>query len=397
MDQVTRIEEPSQPAPRGFALLALGFRPFYLLAALCGAAGVVPWVAVLEGRLERVSYLSGQPWHLHEMVFGFAFAVVTGFLLTAGRVWTGKPTPTGAALALLAVHWIAGRVLLVTGPAAAAALVDGLFPFVVAAVLARAIFGSRNERNYFVVLLVAGLGVANLVFHLAVAGALMIAPHESVRLALYLIIVLVVVMGGRVVPSFTGNALPKAIITRRPVLDRLSIAATLIALGADALGLGAWTVAPAALAAAMLHAIRQAGWAPLATLGRPLLWSLHAGHAWLPVGFVLLALASLDLVARSVPIHAFGLGAMGGMIIAMITRTALGHTARPLVAGRADTAAYVLVHAATAIRVAADFASPSWYVPLLGASGVMWSVAFLLYFAVYAPRLARPRLDGKPG
>lgn len=392
-----RIEEPSKPPPRGFALFALGFRPFYLLAALCAAAGVVPWVAVLEGRLARVSYLSGQPWHQHEMVFGFSFAVVTGFVLTAGRVWTGKPTPTGAALALLAVHWIAGRVLLVTGPAAAATLVDGLFPFVVAAVLARAIFGSRNERNYFVVLLVAGLGVANLVFHLAVAGALMIAPHEAVRLALYLIIVLVVVMGGRVVPSFTGSALPTAIITRHPVLDRLSIAATLVALGADALGLGAWIVAPAALAAAMLHAIRQAGWAPLATLGRPLLWSLHAGHAWLPVGFVLLALASLDLVARSVAIHAFGLGAIGGMIIAMITRTALGHTARPLVAGRADTAAYVLVHAATAVRVAAGFASPTWYVPLLGASGVMWSVAFLLYFAVYAPRLAQPRLDGKPG
>jgi uncharacterized protein involved in response to NO len=397
MDRVIRIEEPSQPPPRGFALFALGFRPFYLLAALSAAAGVVPWVAVLEGRIERVSFLSGLLWHQHEIVFGFAFAVVTGFLLTAGRVWSGRPTPTGLALALLAAHWIAARVLLVTGPATLAALVDGSFAFVIAAVLALAILGARNERNYFVVLLVAGLGVANVVFHLAVAGALMFGPHEAIKLAFYLILVLVVVMAGRVIPSFTGNALPKAIIRRRPTLDRVSVAATLVALGADAFALGAWLVAPAALLAAVLHAIRQAGWAPLATLKRPILWSLHAGHAWLPIGFALLALASLGVVAPSLAIHAFGLGAVGGMIIAMITRTALGHTARPLVAGRADTTAYALVHVATAVRVAAGLAPGAGYVAVLGVSGVMWSVAFLLYFAVYAPRLMQPRLDGKPG
>jgi uncharacterized protein involved in response to NO len=177
----------------------------------------------------------------------------------------------------------------------------------------------------------------------------------------------------------------------------VSVAATLVALGGDAFAFGAWLVAPAALAAAVLHAVRQAGWAPFATLRNPILWSLHAGHAWLPVGFGLLALASLGVVPASVALHAFGLGAMGGLIIAMITRTALGHTARPLVAGRADTAAYVLVHAAALVRVAAGFAPASGYVPMIGVSGVMWSAAFLLYFAVYAPRLVRPRLDGKPG
>jgi len=390
MEGMIRIEEPSQPPPRGFALFALGFRPFYLLAALCAAAAVVPWVAMLEGRLERVSFLAGPLWHQHEMVYGFAFAVISGFLLTAGRVWTGRPTPTGPALALLAAHWIAARVALVTGPAVLAALIDGAFPFVVAAVLARAIFGSRNERNYFVVVLVCGLGAANVVFHLSVVGAIAIAPQEAVRFAFYLVMVLVVVMAGRVIPSFTANALPKAIVTRRPGLDRLSVALTIVAFGADVLGLGPWGVAPAAIGAAALHTIRQAGWAPI-------LWSLHAGHAWLPVGFVLLALASLGVVSPSVAFHAFGLGAMGGLIIAMITRTALGHTARPLVAGRSETAAYVLVHAATVVRVAAGLWPGPGYVALIGVTGVIWSAAFLLYVAVYAPRLARPRLDGKPG
>jgi len=397
MDSMIRIEEPSQPPPRGFALFALGFRPFYLLAALSAAAAVVPWVAMLEGRIERVSFLAGSLWHQHEMVYGFVFAVISGFLLTAGRVWTGRPTPTGAALALLAAHWIAARVALVTGPAVLAALIDGSFPFVVAAVLARAIFGSRNARNYFVVVLVCGLGAADVVFHLSAAGALAIAPEEAVRLALYLIIVLVVVMAGRVIPSFTANALPKAIITRRPGLDRLSVALTIVAFGADVLGLGPWGVAPAALGAAALHAVRQAGWAPFATLGRPILWSLHAGHAWLPVGFALLALASLGVVSPSVAFHAFGLGAVGGLIIAMITRTALGHTARPLVAGRAETTAYVLVHAATVVRVAAGLWPGPGYVALIGVTSVIWSAAFLLYVAVYAPRLVKPRLDGKPG
>jgi len=397
MEGMIRIEEPSQPPPRGFALFALGFRPFYLLAALWAAAAVVPWVAMLEGRVERVSFLAGPIWHQHEMVYGFAFAVIAGFLLTAGRVWTARPTPTGVALAVLAAHWIAGRVALVTGPAILAALIDASFPLVVAAVLARAIFGSRNERNYFVVLLVAGLGAADVVFHLSAAGALRVAPEEAVRFALYLILVLVVVMGGRVIPSFTANALPKAAVSRRPTLDRLSVALTILAFGADVLGLGPWMVAPAALAAAALHVVRQAGWAPFATLGRPILWSLHAGHAWLPVGFALLALASLGVVSPSVAFHAFGLGAVGGLIIAMITRTALGHTARPLVAGRSETAAYLLVHAATVVRVAAGLWPGPGYVALVGVSSVIWSAAFLLYLAVYAPRLVRPRLDGKPG
>jgi len=397
MEGMIRIEEPSQPPPRGFALFALGFRPFYLLAAACAAAAVVPWLAMLEGRVERVSYLAGPVWHQHEMVFGFALAVVTGFLLTAGRVWTGKPTPTGVALALLAAHWIAARVALVTGPATLAALIDASFPFVIAAVLARAIFGSRNQRNYFVVLLVGGLGATDVAFFLSATGALPIAPEETIRFSLYLILVLVVVMAGRVVPSFTANALPRAIVSRRPALDRLSIALTIVAFGADVLGVGPWAVAPAALAAAALHLVRQAGWAPFATLGKPILWSLHAGHAWLPVGFVLLALASIGVISPSVAFHAFGLGAMGGLIIAMITRTALGHTARPLTAGRSETAAYILVHAAAVVRVVSGLWPGPGYVALVGVSGVIWSAAFLLYLAVYAPRLVKPRLDGKPG
>jgi uncharacterized protein involved in response to NO len=387
---VIRIEEPGPAAPpRGFALFNLAFRPFYLLAALFGALSVLLWVATLHG-LRWHGYLAPTLWHQHEMLFGFALAVIAGFLLTAGRVWTGRSTPEGWPLALLAALWLAGRVLLYTGPAPAAALVDGAFAFVVAAVMARAIVGAHNTRNYFIVALLCALGAANVAFHLE--------PGElPVRAGLWLVMVLVIVMAGRVIPAFTGNALPKAGVVMRPLLDRVALALSLAAFAANLLSLGGALIAPLAVLAAALHAARQWGWAPLATLGRPILWILHLSHAWIPLGFALLALESLGMVGKGVTLHAFGAGAMGGLIVGMVTRTALGHTGRPLAVGRAEVAVYVLVHLGAAVRVLASLAPGPNYYAVVAVAGVLWSAALLIYFAIYLPRLSRPRLDGKPG
>lgn len=383
-----RIDEP-KPAPRGFALLNLAFRPFYLLAALFAALSIGLWMAVLQG-LPWGGYLPPVLWHQHEMLFGFALAVIAGFLLTAGRVWTGRPTPEGLPLGLLALLWIAARVLMFSGPASLAAMVDGAFPFVLAAVMARAIFGAKNSRNYFVVALLCAVGAANIAFHLGY-GAL------PLRATLWLVMTLVIVMAGRVVPSFTANALPRAGVVIQPRLDRAALALTVATFGADLLLPDAAFAAPLALAAAVLHAVRQWGWAPLATRDRPILWILHLSHAWIPLALLLLALSELGIVPQQAPLHAFGAGAIGGLIIGMITRTALGHTGRPLATGRAEVAAYVLVHLAAALRVIAGLATGASYPSLIAVSGALWSAAFLVYFAAYLPRLARPRLDGKPG
>lgn len=384
------IEEPTAARrPRSFALFNLGFRPFYLLAALFSAVAIAVW-AVAFARGGSFGYLPPSLWHQHEMVFGFALAVIAGFLLTAGRVWTGLPTPDGLPLALLVLHWLAARVLLYTGPAPLAAVVDGAFPFVLAAVMARPILGSRNARNYFVIVLLCALGAANVAFHLGF-GAL------PVKAALYLILTLVLVMAGRVVPAFTASALPRAGVVRTPRLDYASVAISVAVFVADLLDLGAIGVAPLAFAAAVLHAMRQWNWKPFATHGQPILWILHVSHAWFPAAFLLLALSSLGLVAAEVPLHAFGAGAMGGLIMGMITRTALGHTGRPLAAGRAETAAYLLVHAAAALRVLAGVTPVIGYTQLVAVSGALWVAAFLIYFAAYAPRLFSPRIDGKPG
>lgn len=395
MPRLIPIAEPVPPAPatpREFALFSLGFRPFYLLAALFSAASMIAWLAVLEG-MEWRGYLPAHAWHQHEMVFGFAFAVMAGFLLTAGRVWTGLPTPQGASLALLVAHWAAARALLYSGPGPAAALVDCAFPFVLAAVMARVIVASGNRRNYFAIGVLLLLGLANLGFYLELAGLDAWTPGTSVHAALFLTVTMVVIMGGRVIPSFTANALPTAgVVVRSPRLDMATLAMTIIAFAGVLAGLPEWFNAPNALVAALLHLARQARWAPLATWRRPILWILHASHAWIPAGLVLLAMAEQGFNPLSVALHAFGAGAIGGMIIGMITRTALGHTGAPLRARWPEVAAYLLVHVAAFARVAAGLL-PARYDELLSVAGHLWALAFIVYAIAYAPRLllaARP-------
>jgi uncharacterized protein involved in response to NO len=392
-----RISEPTQaPPPGGFALFALGFRPFYLLAALFSAVAVLVWLAVLRGQPWH-GFVSPLAWHQHEMTFGFALAVVAGFLLTAGRVWTGLRTPQGIALSLLVAHWLLARVLMFTGPALAAGLVDGSFPFVIAAVMAWVIVASRNWRNLFVVGLLVLLGVANVGFHLEHAGMLRLPADLPVRAALFLVLFLVVVMAGRVIPGFTANALPRAGVRRRPRLDQAALGCTALAfVGAAFAGSAGWVAAVAGLAA-VLHVARQWGWRPLATRGQPILWILQLSHAWIPVGCVLLALNALGWIAQPVAVHALGVGALGGTVLGMITRTALGHTGRALVVGRWETAAYLMVHAAALARVAAGLAPELGYSGLVAAAAWLWAGAFAIYFVVYLPRLLRPRVDGRPG
>ena len=392
-----QISEPTPPRPSaGIALFALGFRPFYLLAALFSALAVLLWLAVLRGGAWH-GFLSPLAWHQHEMTFGFALAVVAGFLLTAGRAWTGLHTPEGLGLALLAAHWLAARFVMFTGPALAAGLIDGSFPFVIAAVMARVILASRNWRNLFIVGLLLLLGAANAGFHLEHSRILDAPADLPLRAALYLVLFLVVVMAGRVIPAFTANALPHAGVRRRPRLDQAALALTALAFAGATFGGAAGWVASAALLAAVLHVLRQWGWRPLATRARPILWILHLSHAWIPVGCALLALNALGWIAQPVALHALGVGALGGMVIGMITRTALGHTGRALAVGRLEIAAYLMVHAAALARVLAGLVPELHYTGLVAAAAWLWAGAFALYFLVYLPRLLRPRVDGRPG
>lgn len=368
------------PPPRGYVPLALGFRPFYLLAAGWAVASVPLWAAQFAGLLPGAN----QAWHAHEMVFGFAFAVIAGFLLTAVRAWTGRATPTGAPLAVLASVWVAARVAGLASLHAAAGL-DAAFATMLAWSIGRPLVASGNRRNWFFVALVLALG-----------GASIASLQHPAGLAIGLDVVLfaLAVVGGRVIPLFTGNALPGVGSRRHPWLDRAALISVLLLLPfagrpADA----AWVALPAAA----LHAARLVLWRGWRTARHPILWILHLSYAWIPVHLLLRGLAGLGWLAPMPATHALTVGAIGGMTLGMMTRTARGHTARPLVAGRLEVASYLLVQLAALVRVSGPLAMPAHYVAAVVASAGLWSGAFALYLVGFVPVLVRPRLDGRPG
>jgi uncharacterized protein involved in response to NO len=391
-----RIEEPARPPVRGWALWALGFRPFYLLASAFAALAVPLWALQFSGMLQQ-PYLSGPLWHAHEMVFGFTLAVIVGFLFTAGRNWSNQPTPTGSTLAALAALWLAARVLVLTPWAWAAAVANVAFPWAAAVALAVPFLRARNRRNYFFVGLLFLFGAAAAAFHLAQMGVLPALGRMGIEVALDVVLFILAVMGGRVIPMFTNNGVPGAAATRRPLVEKAALGSVLALIGADALGLAGWPIAAITLAACLAHAARWALWQPWKTLRVPLVWVLHLAYLWIPVHLLLRALGTLGLLAPSIAVHALTVGAVGGLIIGMVTRTAKGHTGRPLRADRFDTTCYACVSLSALVRVFVPLADPAHTVNAVLASALLWSAGFALYALRYAPVLARPRLDGKPG
>lgn len=398
------IDEPRRPQaapPGGCALWQLGFRPFYLLASVFAALSVPLWAAQFSGLLPR-PYLAGPVWHAHEMLFGFALAVIVGFLFTAGRNWTGRPTPTGATLAALAALWLAARILVLTPWGTAAALANVAFPLAAAAALARPFITARNRRNYFFVAMLAGFGVAAAGMHGGQLGWWTPPAALGLPLALDLVLFILAVMAGRVIPMFTNNGVPGAGALRHPQVEKAALGSTMALLALSvAAALGADVPAPlaavAAAVAAMAHGLRWALWKPWRTTRAPLVWVLHAAYAWIPLHLALRAAAALGLAAPTLAAHALTVGAVGGLVIGMMTRTALGHTARPLRADNADIACYVLVLLAALLRVGLPLIDPAWTLPAVQLSAAAWSAGFGLYAWRYAPRLWRPRLDGLPG
>lgn len=379
-----------------FALWRLGFRPFYLVASIFAALAVPLWVAEYTGSLEG-SWIAGPMGHAHEMLFGFALAVMSGFLLTAVRNWSGRPTATGPALALLVAVWLAARVLALTPLRVAPAVVDVAFPLAIAVAIAIPLVQSGNRRNYFFPGLFVVLAALDLVFQLARLGVAGVDERYAIQGALDVVLIVMTVMGGRVIPMFTTNGVPGSTPQRRAVIERASplcAAALLVVdlvpaplpLRVAVLVLGALTLGTRALL-----------WRPWQTLRAPLVWVLHAGYLWIPVYMALRAAAEVGWIPLPIATHALTAGAIGMLTIGMMTRTARGHSGRPLVADRFETGAYLLIAAAAVTRVFVPLLVPAVYVEAIVVSGCLWSAGFAVYAVRYWPVLTRPRLDGKPG
>jgi uncharacterized protein involved in response to NO len=394
--KIDDAERSQSAASTRFALWNLGFRPFYLLASGFAALSILLWICQYSGHLPAV-YVRSPSWHGHEMLYGYTLAVVAGFLLTAVRTWTGKPTPSGMPLMALAALWVAGRVLVLTPFATAAAIVNAAFPIAVAVGIGIPIVQSRNRRNYFFIALLLLLGFAVLAFHLAHPGTFLWPERASLQVGLDVVLFIMAVLGGRVIPMFTNNGVPGANATRHPVVERLALGGVLVLLAADLLQAPPGAIAVIALLVAVAHAARLGLWQPWRTLRAPIVWVLHGAYGWIVIYLVLRGLAALGIVGELLAVHALTVGAIGGMTIGMMTRTARGHTGRPLQADRFEVACYVLVALAAAIRVFGGMLLPGTYVATVVASGICWSAAFALYTVRYWPVLTRPRLDGKPG
>ena len=380
------------------AILSYGFRPFFLLGALYAGATVLFWLPLLYGYLETSSAFSPVDWHVHEMLFGYVAAVVTGFLLTAIPNWTGRLPVQGLPLLALVLLWLAGRVAVFFSAETgwlAAAVIDCAFLLAVAAAAAVEIIAGRNWRNLKVLAPILVLLAANIVFH---AEAHYDGNSDiGRRLGIGAAIVLITIIGGRIIPSFTRNWLARENPGRLPIpFNRFDVATIVI----SALALALWAFLPerieialALIVAAILNVIRLSRWAGDRTFRDPLVLILHVAYAFVPLGMALAALAAVrpETVAQAASIHAFSIGVIGTMTLAVMVRATLGHTGRELRAGKAGCFVFASVLVASAARIGEALGLPGeWLIHLAACA---WGSAFLGFAVIYGGMLLRPRLQ----
>ncbi len=386
----------------GPIIFSLGFRPFFFGAGLWAALAMTLWVFFLAAGLDIPSRMSGVDWHLHEFVFGYTSAVIAGFLLTAVPNWTGRMPVMGWPVAALAGLWLAGRLALLFSlylPPLLAPVIDLSFIAVLVLIIAREIIAGKNWRNLKVLIILALIGGANGLFHYEAYTSAGFDGY-GIRAGVALIVMLIMVVGGRIIPSFTRNWLSRQPKGRLPAPMNGFDKATMLLSGVALL---LWVIFPESTAtrpmaalAGGLNLIRLGRWAGERTLKEPLLAILHIGFFFIPYGF--LTIAAGDLLpgwsrASQIP-HGWTAGAIGLVTLAMLTRTSLGHSGRPLKASKTVTAIYALVLLGVLTRIAGEFFPDAE--PLLHAAAIFWIMGFGLFSISFIPIFFKPRVQKVP-
>lgn len=410
MTQASADQAPARRRPQGLIFLEYGFRPFFLGAGLQAVLAMLAWLVWIGLDAASVSpaavTIRGpvHVWHAHEMIFGYGLAVVAGFFLTAVPSWTGRKPVSGALLGVLFGLWAAARLASWSSaflPPVLVAIPELAFVAMLAALVGQALLSGWSKRNFVFLPVLAAFFLAASLYHIEIAGLADATALTGHRLGLDALLVLITVIGGRIVPAFTTNALRRLGVhalprpaDRRDVVAILSV--VLLALG-DIVVPGTVFTGWVALAAAAAGAVRMVGWRSGRVLDSPILWILHLGHVWLVVGF---ALKGVALVTGAIPeitaLHALSVGAVGSMTLGVMTRAALGHTGRALQVSPWITAAYALVSAAAATRVFGPVIVPERYGETMMLSGALWSAAFLIFVATYWSILTQPRISSRP-
>ena len=381
-------------------LFALGFRPFFVLAGLFAVFLIAIWVPIFVGGFAYETYYGQIGWHSHEMIFGYTCAVIAGFLLTSVRNWTERETPTGNLLAGMATLWLFGRILPFFPDDFSPwfiAFIDLAFLPALAVGIGVPLVRSGERRNLLFLPLLAALWSANVLVHAELLGMARDFGRKGIFLGLDLIILLIVIMGGRVIPFFTERALPGVVMKRWLAIEWLSPLSVLMFLLADLFFADSLWSANLAAFAACANFIRLAGWYTQRYWRVPLLWVLHFGYGWIIAGFFFKAGAGLGFVPPQFTIHAFTVGGIGVLTLGMMARVSLGHTARPLAVGPSMVVAFALLNLAAIGRGLLPILQPQWFSQFIITSGALWIAAFLIFVVIYAPILTQARIDGRPG
>ena len=379
----------------------LAFRPFFLAGSLFAMLAIPLWIAAWTGLWPGFQPTGGWlSWHRHEMLFGFAMAIVAGFLLTAGQTWTGQPGVSGNKLMALAVVWLLARLGWLFGlPVTLLIPLDLLFMLGVTGLMARMLWKARQKRNYPIIAVLALMTAADVLVLCGVALGDDALQRQGVLAGLWLVAALMAIIGGRVIPFFTQRGLGRTEAVKPwlwldvALLVGTGLIAVLYAVGV-ALQQHVW-LGVLFLGIAAGHLLRLARWYDSGIWRVPLLWSLHLAMLWLVVAATGLALWNFGLLdSSSSSLHALSVGSMSGLILAMIARVTLGHTGRPLQLPPGIVGAFVLFNLGAASRV---FLITEWPVIGLWAAAICWALAFALYAWRYAPMLVTARVDGHPG
>ena len=388
----------NQNKPFNIPFFALGFRTFFALSGLSALILMVLWRSIYDGSLVLDNYFTNSYWHAHEMLLGYTVAVISGFLLTAVRNWTGEQTLTGASLAGLALLWVYGRILPFYSGLLAdefIALVDFLFLPVLALCLIKPIMAARYTRGYVFIGLLSIMALGNALIHLDILQLADNTAWIGFQIVIGLIIVMILVIAGRVFPFFTEKGLPGNLPIRNPLYDALAIGSAILVFVLNIMQISGVLLAIAASLAAIINILRVNNWYVFRIWFVPLLWVLYIGYAWIILGFILTALSAFTIVLPTLALHAFTMGGIGVITLGMMARVSLGHTGRVLKASQAMAIAFALINLAALVRVFVPMLLPQWYADIIYASTLLWLAAFSLFAFVYAPILTTARADGK--
>lgn len=382
-----------------FSLFALGFRPFFLLAALAASSLIVLWLLQLSGKISLSGYYTPTGWHAHEMLFGYTVAVIAGFLLTAAGNWTGVKIINGWRLALLSIIFLLGRFapFITELPHWFIATIDLTFIPLVALLLAAPIIKAKQWSNFIFIPILLFMATANLMVHLSALNIIAIAGVTGSRMMLYLVVLLIVIMGGRVIPFFTERGVSNASTKKWSVIEFLSPVSIVFLAIADLTSLNTIITAYIALFSAVIHFVRLTGWYSGKIWQVPLVWILHIAYSWFVVGFIIKGLPAFSLDKSLFAYHAFTVGGIGIMTLGMMARVSLGHTGREMKINKGMVLAFILINIAAVVRVIFPMFMTNNYLELIQYAAWLWILAFVIFLVVYTPVWTQARIDGKPG